>query len=481
MIEKVNSDEAARLMSEQYNVATRTKHMMDEVKFSFYNHYNLIRAFKTGRAVDMADISKTKEESILLIASGPSLDEALPLLKNWKGDIMTSTSQATTCIYWGKEPKYIVALDPDSNNAELKADTWKNRESILILHPAVTPNLISFWKGPMYLFRKLQPQTPFYDNAQKVGYSTLGKTDKNAEGADLGAKHLGDGSEILIKAQIPMLACVLAAQICIAKQLGYRRLFLLGADLGYPGGQSRFTQWDYIKKWIEKKAYAVEKEHQGSDPVIETETGILSTKMMIFYAHQVVTAWRITETDIVTSSKDGIIRVFPYAPFEKILQKQGKNVKGSNKKNIIRISEEYLAKQNIYFLYIGKGIMPHEFKDPLHEIPRMLGKVKEAMKVQGKEKDLDINANMRRIKRLFKKVARIEEYKEIYKKEEIKEETEEKQFIKDIKEIAEEEPRGKVPEERLERSPGIMLVGIRVIKKYIKELKEMIISEMRKK
>ena len=478
MIEKVNSDEAARLMSEQYNVATRTKHMMNEVKFSFYNHYNLIRALKTGRAIDMVNASKTKEESILLIASGPSLDEALPLIKNWKGDIMTSTSQATTCIYWGKEPKYIVALDPDSHKAELKADTWKGRESILILHPGVTPNLINFWKGPMYLFRKLQPQTPFYENAQKIGYSTL---DKNIQGAESGAKLLGDGSEILIKAQIPMLACVLAAQICIAKQLGYRRLFLLGADLGYPGGQSRFTQWDYIKKWIEKKAYAVEKEHQGSDPVIETETGILSTKMMIFYAHQVVTAWRITETDIVTSSKDGIIRVFPYAPFEKVLQKQGKNVKGSNKKNIIRISEEYLAKQNIYFLYIGKGIMPHEFKDPLHEIPRMLGKVKEAMKAQGKEKDLDINANMRRIKRLFKKVAKIEEYKEIYKKEEIKEETEEKQFIKDIKEIAEEEPRGKVPEERLERSPGIMSVGIRVIKKYIKELKEMIINEMRKK
>ena len=404
-MEKIKTDEAARLMSESYNTATRNKHMMNEVKYSFYNHHNLVKALNEKRAVDMDDAPKTKQESILLVASGPSLDEAMPLLKDWQGDIMTSTSQATTCIYWGKEPKYIIALDPDSHKAELKADTWKGRKSILILHPGVTPNLVNFWKGPMYLFRKLQPQTPFYDNAQKIGYSTLSQLTKKLEDVISKAKLLGDGSEILIRAQVPMLACVLACQICVAKQLGYRRLFLLGADLGYPGKQERFTQWDFEKdKWIEKKASSIEKMTEGIDPPIEIENGLFSTKMMIFYAHQVVTAWRITGTDIITASKDGIIKVFPYAPFEKIVRKQGTNIKGLNKKNIIRTSEEYLAKQNIYFLNIGKGIMPHEFKDPLHEIPRMLDKVKETLRAQGREKDLDINANMRRIKKLVDNV-----------------------------------------------------------------------------
>jgi len=379
---------------------------MNEVRFSFYNHHNLVKAFKTGRAIDMVNAPKVKEEPILIIGSGPSLDESLPTIKNWKGDIMVSTSQATTCIYWGKEPKYIIALDPDSHKDELKADTWEGRESILILHPGVTPNLIESWKGPMYLFRKLQPQTAFYENTQKIGYSTLGKIDIKNKGAELGAKHLGDGSEILINTMVPMLACVLAAQICIAKQLGYRRLFLLGADLGFPGKKSRFTEWSYDKnKWIEKKPYSIEKETQNGEPLLEMENGTLTNKMMVFYSHQIVTAWRITETDIITTSKNGILQLFPYAPFDKIIKRQGQNIKGLNKKAIISRSEEYLAKQNIYFIYVGKGLMPNEFKDPLHEIPKMLQKTKEALKKQKREADLDINANMKRIKKLFSKVS----------------------------------------------------------------------------
>lgn len=211
--------EISRLKAESYNAATSTKHFNNELRFSAYNHHNLIKGIgykysrktrtyvkytDTPRIIDMANAPKHKDQPILIIGSGPTFDDMAPLLKEWKGDIMVSTSQAATCCYLGKDPTYIMALDPNSFIDEMKVDTWKGRNSTLILHPGVTPNLVEEWKGPMYLFRKLQPQTPYYDNEQKIGYSTLGEKKGNTWGYD---------SEILIKSQIPMLACVLSAQI----------------------------------------------------------------------------------------------------------------------------------------------------------------------------------------------------------------------------------------------------------------------------
>jgi len=414
---KIDADEVARLMSERYNVATRGKHMANEVRFSFFNQNNIMKALGYGyeqkartwvrhtdkpRAIDMLDAPKHPGEPILVIGSGPTFDEAAPILKNWKGDIITSTSQASTCIYFGKEPTYIVALDPDSFADEMKIDSWKGRKSILILHPGVTPNLIEEWQGPMYLFRKLQPQTPFFDNAQKIGYSTLGELKGQTWGAE---------SKILIRAQVPMLACVLSAQICIAKQLGYQRQFLVGADLGMPNNKTRFTKWEYDKKqWQELKPPSFEdyktQAQQKGDPVVITANGTPSSAMFIFYGHQIVTAWRLTEADIISASDKSILTIFPYAPINEIIRKQGQGIKGYNKKKIRWVTEKYLARQNVYFLYVGKGVMPHEFKDPLHDIPKMLSQVKEALKAQGKEKEVDIDANMRRIKKLFNEVTK---------------------------------------------------------------------------
>ena len=90
---------------------------------------------------------------------------------------------------------------------------------------------------------------------------------------------------------------------------------------------------------------------------------------------------------------------------EGVIEKQGR-VKGRNKKQIRKISEEYLAKQNIYFITVGKsGIMPHEFKDPLTEIPQMLKQLKVILGKTGQADELDVDANMRRCRRLFEKVS----------------------------------------------------------------------------
>jgi len=399
---KVRSDEVSRHSSGMFNENTAGRHYANEVQFSFHNHREIVNAFEEGRAVDLADLPKQKEKSVMIIGSGPTLDKALPFLKDWKGEIICSASQAATLIAWGRDPEHIVALDPDSSLAELRVDTWEGRNSILHLHPGVMPDLVRGWKGKLAFFRKLQPQNTFYGIEQQTGYSPLGPF---REG-----RYWGNESKPYIRSQVPMLACVLAAQICIAKQLGYRQQILVGTDFASIGDQLRFTSrsWDG-SAWIEHKPVSLEgySSQLGAenDPMIEIEIdGLKSSATKIFYAHQTVIAWRLTECDIINAFPEGFLRMFPSRPFEEIMRRGNKGVKGYNLKQIRAASEEHLAKQNIFFFNVGDGIMPHEFKDPLHDIPKALADVKKILEAQGRGDQLDINANMKRLQNLFTKV-----------------------------------------------------------------------------
>ncbi len=399
---KVRTDEVARGASGLYNQNTDKHHYPNEVRFCFYNHTPIMDALETGRAVDLAKLPKHPRTSVLIIGSGPTLDEALPLVKDWKGHIICSTSHAPTLLAWGREPEHIVALDPDSNPGELVADTWEGRKSILHLHPGVMPDLIRWWKGPMALFRKLQPQQPFYSGELAMGYSPLGQL--------IGNHYQGDKSPLSITAQVPMLANVVAAMICIAKHLGYSQQVLVGADFSFPNNQQRFTSQAWENgKWVEHKPIPVDdySSQKGADrdPLIETEfDGLLTTQMQVFYFHQAVIACRLVERSIINASNKGLLRMLPYTPIDEIIRQGNKGVKGFTLPRRIKVYEEHLARQNIYFFYVGDGIMPHEFKDPLHEVPKVLKEVKQMLTAQGNGDKLDLEANLKRINRLFRTV-----------------------------------------------------------------------------
>ena len=66
--------------------------------------------------------------------------------------------------------------------------------------------------------------------------------------------------------------------------------------------------------------------------------------MMVFYANQVITAWRITTADIVSASGKGLIKLFPTATPEEIVRDQGKGIEGFTKRKVIDVTEEYLAR-----------------------------------------------------------------------------------------------------------------------------------------
>lgn len=401
-VPKARTDEVVRSISDAFNEQTGTRHYTNEVRFSFYNHPLIIKAFESGRAVDLVSLPKQKRKSVLIIGSGPTLDAALPLLHKWEGEIICSTSQAVTLIAHGREPEHIVALDPDSTPEELAADTWDGRKSILHIHPGVNPELMRWWKGPLAVFRKLQPQTGFYANEQNIGYGTLGPKREN--------RYWGNEGEAYIKGQVPMLASVIAAQIAIAKHIGYSQQAFVGCDFSFPGDKQRFTSKSWEDgRWVAHEPLPLSEyptmTNAGADPVVETEIdGLKTTPMQVFYSHQVVIAWRITECNIINTSQAGLLRMFPYVPFEEVLARGNKGVKGYTLPKIRAVAEEHLARQNIFFFYVKDGIMPHEFKDPLHEIPKLVPQIKQVLEAKGKGDEFDVEANMKRLRRLFKKI-----------------------------------------------------------------------------
>lgn len=399
-VPKARTDEHSRLTSDVFNRNTTVRHYVNEVHFTFHNHHLIKDMIESGRAIDLVDLPKRKGKSVMIIGSGPTLDDAIAFLDEWEGDIICSTSQATTLLAAGIVPDYIVALDPDSNPEELKTPStvkWEDTKARLVFHPGVCTDLVEWWPGKVALFRKLQPQQTFYAGEQATGYSGLGPKE--------GARYIGEKADLWIKAQIPVLACAVPAQICVAKHLGYRQQVLVGCDFSMPGDQARFTGVSISADgtaWVPGKPPPIEFDSESEDSIVETEYGVKSTTMQIFYSKQAMIAWRIVEGDIINSSNQGILRMFPYHPIHEIVKRGNKGVKGFNRKQIMRVSEEHLAKQNIYFIKVGTDAwIPQEFSDPMHDIPKMMKDAKRTLAAKGQGDDLDIEANMKRFRKLF--------------------------------------------------------------------------------
>jgi len=391
-----------KIANTKYNDVTRAKHLENEICWSFWNHHRITQNLKSGNALDLTVVPKAEGKPILIIGSGPSFDKCAPYLKDWPGDIMTSTSQAATCIYYGKDPKYIVALDPESHQFELMADDFANRGCILITHPGVKPDLIDFWNGKTYYYRKVQPQTAYYSGVQRIGYSTIEKETRSE----------------LIRESVIMLACVGAAQVCIASILGYSRMYLIGLDFGCPGGQTRFTQYDY--KYTKKKVFAPGNapeialgspgEWVRNDPHPMTamynvvgENGCLTAPLHAFYKQQFITAWRILIGDFINVSSEGMLYELPQADIETVINDPD-SIGGFDRDKIKDICDEYLAKHNTFVIEVSNGVSVLQYSDPLKEIPEVMERIVKLSRDQGKDITVDMDSNMDRIKRILDKI-----------------------------------------------------------------------------
>ena len=322
---------------------------------------------------------KVAKRPILCIGSGASLNRALPLLHKWKGDIICSTSQASSLVHAGKPPTYILALDHESNPGEiLTPDDWDEYpDTWLITHPGVNPDLLSYWGGRMLLFRKLQDKPPFYQVEQRIQYSRddfnefhgrdpgdwdlKSLTDYPHEGAENRRFYGPRGKGPNITAVIPSMGSSGAGQMQFAHELGYSPIFFVGLDFG----PARFSRWRWwADDWHQETAPDGEVGEGAPVPAdyVQADNGVWASFLNIYYKRNIINAWRLSIADLIQTcplDKTSLDEP-PYVPIEEVIKRQGQvggSIQPLTRRETITVCDQYHAKHNTYVVqFEGNGL-----------------------------------------------------------------------------------------------------------------------------
>ena len=370
----IGTEAETRTNSGQYNVATRRKQLIHEEHNSAYNHHTLVERLKAGTARDIGAEEK-QSGPCFVIGSGPSLDDALPYMKDWKNGIICTTSHALTLMYYGIEPSHILLLDPFCSWDEIAGVDWSQTRTKLVAHPGVWPDIIANWPNEILLYRQnVGRNDSFYATTQKRMYT----------------HRVGDRDEpeftLLIRTDIMQFACSPPAQMFCAAKLGYGPIFLSGVDFGFHSGKERFTGYTVKREgstfdvagnapavvipteW-EEHEYPFDESTVDKDTMIQTNNGLWTAPIHLYYKKNLLSAWRLSLQNVY-STDHGIITPdeMPYADIEKVVKKQGRGFKPWTKSKIISTTERYLAGVGAFILVSENGINFVESANPEVEL-----------------------------------------------------------------------------------------------------------------
>lgn len=328
-----------------------------------------------------------EQKPALVIGSGPSLDKAAPLMKNWDGGIFCSTSQASTLIHHGTEPTHMVAYDINTNPKEFEwADTWKGRRTVLVTHPGMHPATIERWPNKKIYFRSMDTGNFFFTNVLPLAY--------------------GD----VIPSHMFLFSCSIAAQMSLAHAMNYHPLYFVGCDYL----ADRFTKWWYDQ---EKKEWICDPAKQGiwNHKMVKSANGRMTDPLQVFYKRSTLCVWRIDHSQVIQTSDMGILPELPYIPIEEVIEKNGSGLEDRyfTNEQIDDASEMYLARFNQFVLrfeHDEKGrqsyrvLESHARENWEADVRRYMEALKEGLKQQKLPTQLDVDKNMERFKWLKERI-----------------------------------------------------------------------------
>ena len=344
------------------------------------------KAIKSLRAHNAQDVSKDRlaeQEPCIIVGSGPSMNDAIPYLKDWKGGLICSTSQATTLVGCGAPPTHIVAYDVMTSQKELDAiDDWNKYRSVLVTHPGVNPSVIDYWKGRKLYFRSMDTNNFFFMNILPLAY--------------------GD----IIPSQMFLFSCSIAAQMSIANALNYSPIFFVGCD---------FINDRYRKMWYEngewKREAPRDKKLEGGKLDIIAANGERSNPLQVFYKRSVLAVWRIDRSQCIMTSPRSIITEMPHANIRAVIAEQGNGFESMyfTEDQIKDASELYLARFNQFMVAFEQAgvrvIESHAGENWEEDVLKYLHYLGEQTKAIRGAPVLDIEKNMARFRALKAKLA----------------------------------------------------------------------------
>ncbi len=186
-------------------------------------NYQVIPKERPQTIGQLKNIHWGQEAAILF--SGPSFDDSLPYLDKFKGIIFSGASTFNPCMANGIIPDWVSVIDSDEYvPKQFEGFDLKNIKALLstIIHPEVikifNPDLIWWFNNwdyrQWFTHRGIQTIFPKVDSLLSS-------------------------------------SCVPGAMIRLAYFMGIRKMYLLGADFGYPGGRERCSIYHKEgDKWI---------------------------------------------------------------------------------------------------------------------------------------------------------------------------------------------------------------------------------------
>lgn len=380
---------------EAVNEGTLNRKLPIEARFSFFSHKDIWIEFNRHRyhtfkmtllrtigdwirlikyKLGMTYPSKTLPAGIekgpcIIIGSGPSLDQYIEELRDWKGGIMCSPSHATTLKYHGIDPTYIVIFDCESYPEEWFAKKWNYEKTSMILIPGTHPGVINMWKGRKYYYMIYDPFVQFWARVTPAGF--------------------GD----MITTVTAPYAHTSPTLLSHAKLLGYGPIFAFGMDTGYPSVESmhRFTMWRYgrnkwekddkggrvknpnYKKWIcspPSRAADAEKEYG----FVFAENGKPTNNMFMYYRKTFIACYWLEAVDVIDCT-DGIMNgILPAADGHQVIRQQGIGFNHllRTPEQIREYIEPWLAHNSTYYFWVED---PAE-GDPLRKEGYLLAEIR---------------------------------------------------------------------------------------------------------
>lgn len=308
--------------------------------------YSEVERLYKDKDRDIKNLPRVKGDPILLLGSGPSLDDAIPYLKEWNGAIACSTSQLGLLEYLGIHPTYCMLIDCDPAAGVLNyvlPYTDFHKDTILITHPQIPREYLQAWKGDVYFFRMLDPGDEF--SAKYLPFA-VGWMNQETNWK-VSSYVLNSGN--VINSLIPLL-----------QLLGYGgpgpndgAIFLLGYDLGYPDNKMRSSRMDKQEDgtWKVTEPPPLTDERWKQAVRSDGMNGVPSDELGVFYKYSFMNLYGMACPPILSCSR-GILYEVPYVHPKEVIEKQGRGFSHMLIPPVqaYKLAREYMWRRGIHML-----------------------------------------------------------------------------------------------------------------------------------